>query len=68
VRSGLFILFISFKFDTYLCIAFDGYVSFGIVFLTRVVGKAALARISCLWFHCRAYQRISGEKLGSESS
>jgi hypothetical protein len=57
---------------TPICVlAFDGYVGFGssgIVFLIQVAGKAALARISCLWFHCRAYQRISGEKLGSESS
>jgi hypothetical protein len=30
----------------------------------RVAGQAALARISCLWVG----QRISGEKLGSESS
>jgi len=42
--------------------------SSGIVFLIRVGGKAALARISCLWFHCPGYQRISREKLGCKSS
>jgi hypothetical protein len=39
-----------------------------VVYGVRVAGKAALARISCLWFRCRAHQRISGEKVGSESS
>lgn len=39
-----------------------------VVYGVRVAGKAALARISCLWFRCRSHQRISGEKLGSERS
>ena len=37
---------------------------FSVICRVRVAGQAALARISCLWVG----QRISGEKLGSESS
>lgn len=38
------------------------------VYRVRVAGQAALARISCLWFRCRACPSTSGEKLGSECS
>lgn len=39
-----------------------------VVYRVRVAGQAALARISCLWLRCHASQKISGEKLGRESS
>lgn len=39
-----------------------------VVYKVRVASEAALARISCLWFRCRAHQKISGKKLGRESS
>jgi hypothetical protein len=40
-----------------------------VVYGVRVAGKAALARISCLWFRCGAHQRISrDQKLHSDSS
>ncbi|XP_065623196.1 phosphatidylglycerophosphate phosphatase PTPMT1-like [Quercus suber] len=39
-----------------------------VIYRVRVVGQAALARISCMWVGCRAQERISGEKLRSESS
>ncbi|KAG2676344.1 hypothetical protein I3843_12G048800 [Carya illinoinensis] len=39
-----------------------------VVYRVRVAGQAALARVSCLWFRCRAHQTISGEKLSSKRS
>lgn len=38
-----------------------------VVYRVRVAGKAALAKISCLWLPCHAHQKISGEKLRRES-
>ncbi|MBA0616824.1 hypothetical protein E1A91_D11G028200v1 [Gossypium mustelinum] len=38
------------------------------VYRVRVVGQAALARISCLWITCQAHQKISAKKLATESS
>lgn len=38
------------------------------VYRVRVVGQAALARISCLWLTCQAHQKISAKKLATESS
>uniref|UniRef100_A0A5B6ZZG9 phosphatidylglycerophosphatase n=1 Tax=Davidia involucrata TaxID=16924 RepID=A0A5B6ZZG9_DAVIN len=39
-----------------------------LVYGVRVVGRAALARLSCLWLRCHTNQKISGEKLHRESS
>ncbi|OIV93368.1 hypothetical protein TanjilG_21079 [Lupinus angustifolius] len=39
-----------------------------VVYRTRVVGQAALARISCLWLRYSTNQKISSEKLSRESS
>ncbi|XVF13436.1 hypothetical protein REPUB_Repub08aG0207600 [Reevesia pubescens] len=39
-----------------------------VVYRVRVAGQAALARISCLWLRCQAEQKISAQKLASESS
>ncbi|GLT91103.1 hypothetical protein SLE2022_090100 [Rubroshorea leprosula] len=38
------------------------------VYRVRVVGQAAMARISCLWLRCRADEKISAEKLVRENS
>ncbi|EXC02093.1 Protein-tyrosine phosphatase mitochondrial 1-like protein [Morus notabilis] len=38
-----------------------------VVYRVRVAGKAALAKISCLWLRCHAHQKISDEKLRRES-
>lgn len=39
-----------------------------VVCRVRVAGQAALARISCLWLRCHAYQNNTSEKLHRESS
>ncbi|GMJ11004.1 PROTEIN TYROSINE PHOSPHATASE LOCALIZED TO MITOCHONDRION 1 [Hibiscus trionum] len=39
-----------------------------VVYRVRVVGQAALARISCLWLSCQAHQKISAHKLATEST
>ncbi|KAA8522193.1 hypothetical protein F0562_012866 [Nyssa sinensis] len=39
-----------------------------LVYGVRVVGQAALARLSCLWFRGHTHQKISSEKLYRESS
>lgn len=39
-----------------------------VVCRVRVAGQAALARISCLWLRCHAYEKNPGEKLHRESS
>ncbi|KAE8693896.1 putative dual specificity protein phosphatase DSP8 [Hibiscus syriacus] len=39
-----------------------------VVYRVRVVGQAALARISCLWLSCQAHQKISAQELAKEST
>ncbi|XP_010275392.1 PREDICTED: putative dual specificity protein phosphatase DSP8 [Nelumbo nucifera] len=39
-----------------------------LVYRVQFASQAALARLSCLWLRCHARQKISGEKLGRESS
>lgn len=39
-----------------------------VIYRVRVASQAALTRISCMWVGCRAQERISGEKLRSETS
>lgn len=34
----------------------------------KMVGEAALARISCLWLKCHAQQKIVGEQLRRNNS
>ncbi|KAF4374748.1 hypothetical protein CsatB_004278 [Cannabis sativa] len=41
---------------------------FNVVCRVRVAGQAALARISCLWLRCHAYQNNTSEKLHTERS
>ncbi|KAK8484486.1 hypothetical protein V6N12_024972 [Hibiscus sabdariffa] len=39
-----------------------------VVYRVRVVGQAAIARISCLWLSCQAHEKISAQKLATEST
>ncbi|KAE8662674.1 putative dual specificity protein phosphatase DSP8 [Hibiscus syriacus] len=39
-----------------------------VVYRVRVVGRAALARISCLWLSCQAHQKLSALELAKEST
>ncbi|XP_039005269.1 phosphatidylglycerophosphate phosphatase PTPMT1-like [Hibiscus syriacus] len=39
-----------------------------VVYRARVVGQAALARISCLWLSCQAHQKLSAQELAQEST
>ncbi|XP_010531659.1 PREDICTED: putative dual specificity protein phosphatase DSP8 [Tarenaya hassleriana] len=38
-----------------------------VVYRVKVAGKAAMARISCLWVRCRSDQKLSGEKLSAKA-
>ncbi|KAF5734922.1 putative dual specificity protein phosphatase DSP8 [Tripterygium wilfordii] len=39
-----------------------------VIYRVRVVGKAAITGISCLWLRCCTHQKISQEKLDSDTS
>lgn len=39
-----------------------------LVYRVRVVGQAALGRLSCMWLRCNTDKKISSEKLHQESS
>ncbi|KAJ8624778.1 hypothetical protein MRB53_033308 [Persea americana] len=41
--------------------------SWGLVYRVQFAGKAALARLSCLWLRCHAGQKVAAEMLGRDS-
>jgi len=45
----------------------DIWAELSLVYRVQFAGKAALARLSCLWLQCHAGQKLAAEKLGRES-
>lgn len=45
----------------------DIWAELSLVYRVQFAGKAALARLSCLWLSCHAGQKVAPEKVGRES-